>query len=866
MRRLGLLGYAASGLLVVLMAWALYGTTGEAMRSASRVDVTLQVLAQISGVSESLARAEAAQRGFLLYGEERFLAERDREIAEAREHAQRVAALTKDSAVQQGRVRETVALLDERLVRMKANVEERRAKGQIGIGAPARGVGQQLRARIDEITGQMSDDARHMLDERKREQAQVARYASYALAGTVVLFMALIIPGYAAFMREARARRRVERSMVDLAESLPGAVFQFRHFADGSGRYELLTTATERMRGIDRKAALRDANVILDTIVEPDRTQFLHAMDQHEKTLAPMIFDYRTRVDGELRWIRSTSAPRREPDGTVLWSGHWDDVTSQRELEGELLRSKEAADAANRAKSTFLATMSHEIRTPMNGVLGMLELMSFTNLDSEQRTTLSVVRESARSLLRIIDDILDFSKIEAGKMELRSEPASVADIVERVWNIYSGAASSKGLLLTRSCDMRISPIVMADPVRLQQVLANFVSNAIKFTHRGEVAISTELLERRDDRDVVLFSVEDTGIGLTPEQKSRLFQPFVQGSEDTGQRYGGTGLGLSICRRLAELMGGTIDLESEPGRGTKMHFVVSLPIASGASLPVASPPERQPVQPEARPAPSIEQAEKEGSLILVVDDHPLNRLVLLRQVNALGYAAESAENGLEAMERWSTGRFAAVITDCNMPGMSGYQLARDIRACEARNGHARTPIIACTANALGGESEKCFAAGMDDYIAKPVQIATLAQKLSRWVPVRQSASAQEEPGAKDDAPIDFAMLHDISGGNEEVARDVLGRFRRYNAEDAQKLREAARDADAEKLTAFSHRIKGSSRTIGANGLAAICERLERAARARDLQSIAADLAAFDEEIERLDRYIRGRASPETLSWR
>jgi two-component system, NarL family, sensor histidine kinase EvgS len=845
--------------LVVLMAWALYGTTGEVTRSAARVDLTLQLLAQISGVDESLARAEAAQRGFLLYGEDRFLSERDNSIDEARFHARRIATLAVDNPPQQGRAREVLALLDERLARMKANVEARRAKGTFGNTPRGTGAGQQLRARIDQITGDMTEDSLQALDERKREQARLSRYTNYALAGTVFLFMALIIPGYAAFMREARARRRVERSIVELAESLPGAVFQFHRFPDGSSRYELLSTATGKMRGVDRQAVLRDARVMLDTILEPDRGQFLRALEHHEEVLSPLVFDYRANVNGEVRWIRSSSAPRREPDGSILWSGHWDDVTSQRELETELLRSKEAADAANRAKSTFLATMSHEIRTPMNGVLGMLELMSLTNLDNDQRTTLAVVRESARSLLRIIDDILDFSKIEAGKLELRSEPTSVADIVERVWNIYSGAASSKGLLLSRSSDMRISPIVLADPVRLQQVLSNFVSNAIKFTHAGEVAIATQLEERKDGMDIVRFTVQDTGIGLTREQKSRLFQPFVQASDDTATRYGGTGLGLSICRRLAELMDGTIDMESEPGHGTKMHFIVSLPIAKGVSLPPSLAPQHQPAQPEARPAPSIAEAEREGSLILVVDDHPLNRLVLLRQVNALGYAAESAEDGVEALEKWATGRFAAVITDCNMPEMSGYQLARDIRTCEERKGRARTPLIACTANALGGEAEKCFAAGMDDYLSKPVQIGSLAQKLARWVPVRQAALAQEAVDVGENVPIDFAMLHDISGGNEEIARDILARFHRYNAEDAQNLREAADRADAEKVTAFSHRIKGSSRTIGANELAAVCERLERAARAHDTDSIVAHLAEFNREIERLDDYIRRRAT-------
>jgi signal transduction histidine kinase/DNA-binding response OmpR family regulator len=852
------LGYAASGLLVLVMAWALYGTTGQAAKSASRIDHTLQVLAQISGVDKSIARAEAAQRGYLLYREDRFLQERDREIAAARDATSRIAALGADDPVQQGRARELQALIDERLERMKRNVEERRTAVMVnGVLPPGRGIGAMIRARIDEVAGQMRQDQARRLEDLKREQAAVSRQTQYALAGTVFLFMAFIIPGYAAFLRESRARRKVERSMVELAESLPGAVFQFRHDPAGNVRYELLTSATETLRGVDRKAALRDANVMLDTIIEPDRRQFLHAIEEHRATLQPLVFDYRVNVNGRIRWIRSTSAPRREADGSVLWSGHWDDVTSQRELEAELLRSKESADTANRAKSTFLATMSHEIRTPMNGVLGMLELMSLSRLDPEQRTTLSVVRESARSLLRIIDDILDFSKIEAGKLELRAEPVSIADLVERVRNMYSGTASSKGLLLTRDCDARISPVLLADAVRLQQVLNNFVSNAIKFTHRGQVAIRATLLESANGKDTVELAVEDTGIGLTVEQKSRLFQPFVQASDDTAVRYGGTGLGLSICRRLAELMGGTIEMESEPGRGTTMRFTVSLRIATGEKLPAPVEPPHPP-EPQARPAPTIAQAELEGSLVLVVDDHPVNRLVLQRQVNAIGYAAESAENGLDAMEKWSSGRFAAIITDCNMPEMSGYQLAREIRACEARNGHKRTPVIACTANALGGEAEKCFAAGMDDYLSKPVQIAALAQKLSRWVEVRRPEGAAPADGSAE-APLDPTMLADLSGGDDAVVRDILMRFHRYNDEDAKKLRAAVLRGDADQARFYCHRIKGSSRTIGANRLAAVCERMEHAAREGDAAAMAIALGAFDQEVRRLDAFIRDRAA-------
>jgi signal transduction histidine kinase/CheY-like chemotaxis protein/CHASE3 domain sensor protein/HPt (histidine-containing phosphotransfer) domain-containing protein len=860
LRRLGLLGYAASAVLVVLMGWALYGTTSRAIDAANDVDHTLQVLARIGGVIESHSRAESAQRGYLLYGEQRFVEERDAEMNNARLNAQAVGALSAGSPLQRERARAVVTLIEERFARMKESSEARRARGTPPV-QPGSGAGKNYRDRIYRLTADLRDEEMRLLSEGKAQQALVFAYTRYALVGSLFLFLAIVIPGYMVYARESAARARAERTMMDLAESLPGAVFQYRRYSDGRGHYELLSSAVEKLRGIDRQAALRNANVLLDTIVDPDKRHFFKALNEHEEKLEPLVFDYRARVGGEVRWIRSVSAPRRDPDGSTLWSGHWDDVTLQRELENEILRSKEAADAANRAKSTFLATMSHEIRTPMNGVLGMLDLLALSKLDPEQRNTLAIVRESARSLLRIIDDILDFSKIEAGKLELRSEPTSVADIVERVWNMYAGTASRKGLLLTRSIDRRISPVVLADPVRLQQVLGNFTSNAIKFTESGEVSIRAVLTDRREGEDYVRFDVEDTGIGISAEQQARLFQPFVQAEDGLSRPTGGTGLGLSICRRLAELMQGAIELHSAPGRGTRMSFTVALPVAHGVELPRPDAGAASLAHVVPRTAPPIEQAEREGKLVLVVDDHPVNRVVLERQVNTLGYAAESAENGLDAMEKWSTGRFGAVITDCHMPGMSGYQLARDIRACEERNGHARTPIIACTANVLGGEAEKCYAAGMDDYLAKPVQIGSLAHKLARWLgspgpmPKEATVAANDE----ENVPIDGTMLEDISGGDDRLARDILERFLRHNAEDARMLLAGASAADTDQVTLYSHRIKGAARTIGANQLASVCERLERAARAQDIVSIRSDIAAFNEQVARLDAYIRRRAS-------
>jgi signal transduction histidine kinase/CheY-like chemotaxis protein len=409
----------------------------------------------------------------------------------------------------------------------------------------------------------------------------------------------------------------------------------------------------------------------------------------------------------------------------------------ERAIIEKLRASKTAADAGNEAKSGFLAMMSHEIRTPMNGVLGMLEILSLTKLDADQRASLSVMRDSGDSLLRIIDDILDFTKIEAGKLELQPEPASVAKMIDRICNIYSGSASGKGLLLRCHVDPAISPILSADPLRLQQILNNFVGNAIKFTNAGEITVRAELAGRRNGDEVVRFTVKDTGIGVSPEEMTKLFEPFTQAAAGSARRHGGTGLGLSICRKLATMMGGNVEMLSTPGVGTTMVLNVALPIPAPSTVALFAPHASTisaDVVAERRHAPEVMQAEDEKTLILLVDDHPVNRMVMARQVSMLGYAAETAEDGFAALDLWSTGRFALLITDCNMPEMDGYELARRIREVEARKGLPRTPIIACTANAMGGEAEKCLAAGMDDYIAKPTQIPQLAEKLDRWLPL------------------------------------------------------------------------------------------------------------------------------------
>ena len=581
----------------------------------------------------------------------------------------------------------------------------------------------------------------------------------YASIGLAIVAAALIV----SLARAARLQAEIRRRTRALDESEAGlrraqSLAKLAHVVSAAdGTFERWSDTFPQLLQLDDRGMPPDTRAWLQFVHPEDRDLFRSKAIQAGTAGQRTAVEYRlVRADGSCAHILQVMEPIQAADASFdgRWFSTLQDVTGQKRVEEEVRRlnadlEKRVASRtaeleesnlrlkkADAAKSNFLSMMSHEIRTPMNGVLGMLELLSLSKLDGHQRTTLEVVRSSARSLLRIIDDILDFSKIEAGKLEINLETASVAKVIEAVAGIYAGNASSKALVLKAYCDPRISPAVKVDPLRLQQILNNLVSNAIKFTPEGWVEIRADLLARDGRNDVVRFSVKDTGIGISPEVNARIFQPFAQAGGEIARSFGGTGLGLSICQRLAQLMGSSIAVESEPGRGTTMNFSLALQIADPATL-AGSPGSHAPgatkeVLRMRRKAPSAEEAQREGTLVLVVDDHPVNRMVLLRQVNAAGYAAEEVGDGREAFAAWKTGRFALVLTDCNMPEMDGYALARAIREAERRSVSRRTTIVACTANALRGEAQNCFAAGMDDYIVKPVELTTLLALLDKWL--------------------------------------------------------------------------------------------------------------------------------------
>jgi signal transduction histidine kinase/CheY-like chemotaxis protein/HPt (histidine-containing phosphotransfer) domain-containing protein len=602
------------------------------------------------------------------------------------------------------------------------------------------------------------------------------------------------------------------------------------------------------------------------------------------------IVERHTAADGSEVWTQKDKVPFHDESGAVVGivvmgidiSERKRDQDALRELNAQLeervrLRTAELnlarddAEHANRAKSEFLATMSHEIRTPMSGLLGLLELLALGGLDADQRSTLAVARESGDALMGIINDILEFSRIEANSLELNPVAASVTTVVESACRLHMQVASAKNLALHTRIAPEISPYLSLDPLRLGQILNNFLSNAIKFTAAGHIDIAVELVNRRDDVEELRFTVRDTGIGMTPEQVDRLFQPFVQAAAGTAAHFGGTGLGLVISRRLAALMGGTVEVESEAGVGTCLSLRLSFEICDAAS-PARSErtdaDELKKMLEGRRAAPTAEVAQADGSLLLIVDDHPTNRMVLVRQAASLGYAAQAVADGAQALTAWRSGRFAAVITDCSMPVMDGYQLARAIREAEWQQSGGRIPIIACTANALPSATELCLNAGMDDCLVKPAGLADLSAVLARWVPLPAAAgqreahapapvpAAQPRTGAvrSGDGLLDLLLLAEISGGDQLAQAEMLLDFRRVNDADSRALRQAAHAADFAQVTQFSHRIKGSSLMLGATRLGHACAQVEAAGAARDGAQLSAAMGRFEVELLRLDEYL------------
>ncbi|MFL5285276.1 MAG: ATP-binding protein [Rhodopila sp.] len=645
-------------------------------------------------------------------------------------------------------------------------------------------------------------------------------------------------------------------------------------------------------------------------------------------------------------------------------------------MEAQLREARDEAEAANRAKSAFLAMMSHEIRTPLNGVIGMAEVLAQDQLQQRQADAVRIIRDLALNLMTLIDDILDFSKIEAGSLGLDQTSVSVTELIEDICASLEPMALAKGVELSAIIAPQCPEWLLADPTRLRQILFNVAGNAIKFSggqtaKRGRVTIRVDVAQAAPLQ--LCIRVTDNGIGMTAETQSRLYTPFTQGETSTTRRYGGTGLGLAITRRLIDMFQGTIEVDSAPGAGTTFTMVLPFEIvanrpaavrldlsgincvlawsadvpeaadlqgylaAAGARTHIAADlpqamalartltdtivihdatPGRAPAgdkgsgsasatarqlllwrgqrwraflgpgddigldlgwmrqdallravaiatgrMPQdalatnspvptpfgAKPPPTVAEARAQGRLILLADDDEINRTVILRQLNLLGYTAETASDGWEALEKWRSGSYALLLTDVFMPNMDGYQLATAIRQEEA--GGRRIPIVALSANAVRGEADKARALGVDVYLTKPILLKDLRKALQHFLPdpVSPAAVPDETPMDPDlggEMPVfDPDTLVSLVGQDPKILSDVLSDFSRAAKQLAADLTAAVADGDAARMGAVAHKLKSSSRSVGALQLGEICATLEEAGRTGAFAAIPICMAQF-----------------------
>ncbi|WP_084164048.1 hybrid sensor histidine kinase/response regulator [Rheinheimera texasensis] len=748
-------------------------------------------------------------------------------------------------------------------------------------------------------------------------------------------------------------RMQAQLQLETLTSCVPGVVFQYLRKVNGNRSFPYLSPQAEQLFGLSLDELRKDASPFLQK-VHPDDLEVLgQRLDQSSKSLQVLQARFRLwSADGEYLWYQGKAQPEQLASGDVLWHGHLSDITAEIAVEEEMRLAKEQAEQASRFKSSFLANMSHEIRTPMNGVLGMLDVLSAGLTEPQQQANIKVMRESATALLTVIDDILDFSKLDAGKLAVIHEPCDLSELLHQIMSVLDELALKQQIYLSFFVDPAVPLRVMADGGRLRQVLLNLLSNAIKFSagtgRQGKVHVALTVLDW-DEHDVLLcFSVKDNGIGMSETSLQRLFKPFVQADDSTSRRFGGTGLGLSISQQLVHLMGGLIEVNSQPDLGSEFKVMLPLQVlqsqlpptkaimatevvivssqsseqatewgiylqAAGCSVQLTQQPDliapatseacawlidcsgselpdgwidlasrirarypqhgvvvmgrgrrRKPRlvaekqvyldanvltcgalfdainllfsagEPAAAPVQNSVSAKPDFSQrILVLEDNSTNQIVIRQMLLQLGYQSDVAADGVQGLQFAQQNRYDLILTDLHMPLLDGYEFCRAWRDIENLLNLPPIPVLALTANVMQEEQQRCYEAGMNGCLTKPLPIVKLEQSLAQWLHPEQyvrcleSATTAIDQKTTADVRFDRDTLAKTVGTDavDEVLADYTRSYRQHMPE----LVRAVSSGNMAQISAIAHKLKSSSSFVGLTEFAKSLKALELAAR-------------------------------------
>lgn len=622
---------------------------------------------------------------------------------------------------------------------------------------------------------------------------------------------------------QAKQIMQSEKRFRDVTE----ATGEYLWETDMDGNYTFLTDKVIDVKGYKKEDFLGFS--VTRYMPEDDATSYRTVISE---ALANMdIFSIECRnfdKNGNISWEQITGKPLLDSENEVIgFRGSGSSITKRKTTEIALIATRKAAEAASTAKSEFLATMSHEIRTPMNGVIGMTQLLSDTQLTNQQKSYVDVISQSGRILITVINDILDYSKIEAGKLELELISFNLQQAVDDVYKLMLSNANSKSIQLHVDMQQDCSINVLGDAIRFRQILLNLLGNAIKFTHKGYVRLGVKCLALSNNKTQIEVQIEDTGIGINKEAQTKLFTSFSQADGSTTRKYGGTGLGLAISRQLVELMGGDISVVSEEDKGSTFSFKITMELSAENSANNTN-----------REMNRIFQQRKDvfaDKKVLLVEDNTANQAVALGVLSNLGINVSIANNGLEAVAEYSTNNYDLILMDCQMPQMDGFAATRKIRLQEHEH---HVPIVALTANAMEDDKQRCYDAGMDDYLRKPFDIDELINILNTWINGENNVNDPTQPAqvsapVSKDELIDFDILIKLknlmgSHFDELIPAFIEGVETYFND-----LKSMNTQNNMQEIERFAHSIKSSSANIGARTLATSCAQLEEIAKTNAL---------------------------------